>query len=69
MTLERQLVERFPQTKWTEPLPTRTLGGSSGLACRFCIAIHGLRGCDVAKLPQTVEEFDAHIREKHGVIQ
>lgn len=58
---------------WREPLPvtvTDYLEGVGftpvrGLACRLCIARYGLRGQDVGKLPQTREEFDAHMAQMH----
>ncbi len=65
---ERELVLSMPAIEWTEPLPTQTLDGKSGLACRFCIAIVGLKGRDVSKLPQTREEFDRHMKE-HSMAQ
>ena len=60
---ERELVQLLPAIDWIEPLPIQTFDGKSGLGCRFCIAIVGLQGRDVAKLPQTREEFDAHMKE------
>ena len=36
-----------------------------GLACKICIAEHGLRGSDVANLPQTEEELFEHIEAVH----
>jgi len=34
-------------------------------ACKLCIAAHGLRGCDIAKLPQTQAEFFEHLEKVH----
>jgi len=61
---EQELITEYPSLPWTEPLPVHLLGGNaSGLGCRFCIALSGLFGGDVANLCQTREEFDAHMQE------
>ena len=38
-----------------------------GLACKICIAEQGLRGSDVANLPQTEEELFEHIESVHHI--
>jgi hypothetical protein len=56
----------YPGLPWREPLLVKVPGVGDGLACRLCVAKHGLRGNDVVKLPQTREEFDKHMAEQHG---
>jgi hypothetical protein len=69
------LRERFPGIDWMEPMsvwPLRALAAAGchpdqwpGMACRICIARHGLAGKNIGKLPKTREEFDHHMRECH----
>lgn len=64
---EIELQKRFPSIPWREALPVRlTNGGGEGLGCRLCIAMYGLHGSQVAALPHTKDEFDQHMKEKHG---
>lgn len=35
-------------------------------ACKFCIALYGLKGTDVPNLPQTREEAHTHLLNAHG---
>jgi len=37
------------------------------LACKICIAFNGLRGSDIAKLPETEEELWDHIECCHHI--
>lgn len=37
------------------------------IACKYCIATKGLRGSEIASLPQTDEEFANHIEREHHV--
>lgn len=61
-----KLYERFPLIPWREPLPvTVTETGARGYGCRMCIAKYGLKARDVAKLAQTLEEFQKHMEECH----
>ena len=62
---EDRLEREQPWIDWREPLPCIT-GRASGLACRFCIATISLKARDVAKLPQTFDEFAQHMREAHS---
>lgn len=61
---EAELEQTFPEIPWREPLPVTT-PGASGLACRFCIALYGLKGSNVGRLPQTAEEFAEHMEALH----
>lgn len=36
------------------------------IACKLCIARRGLKGSEIASLPQTEEEFREHLRVVHG---
>jgi len=37
------------------------------IACKLCIAIYGLRGTDIDKLPKTEAEFYEHLEQAHGL--
>ena len=37
------------------------------LACKYCIMYKGLKGSDVANLPQTEEELYSHIEHEHHI--
>jgi hypothetical protein len=60
----KQLEERFPWVKWREPALVMT-SAHRGLACRVCIARHGMKGSEVRGLPQSFEEFEEHWRQEH----
>lgn len=62
---ETDLERRFPFIPWRSPLPARRPDGISGLACRFCIALRGLKAREIGALPQTESEFERHMREAH----
>ena len=36
----------FPSVPWRDPIRISDFDGDFGFACRFCIARHGIRGCD-----------------------
>ena len=38
------------------------------LACKLCIAAHGLRGCDIDNLPKSEAEYVQHLMDVHGVV-
>ena len=64
--LDDLYVLRWPELDWYAPMHVGVLGSRTrGLGCRLCIAKFGLAGSDVGKLPQTLEEFAAHVREVH----
>jgi hypothetical protein len=64
---EAELLLNFPQVPWREPLHVTVNGvGATPFGCRLCIAIRGLKGRDVGSLPQTREEFDKHMAERHA---
>jgi len=37
------------------------------IACKICILTKGLKGSEIASLPQTEEEFYEHLRVVHGI--
>src|SRR5260370_34090 len=43
MSREAELVERFPEIDWREPIPLTVIGECKGFGCRFCIAIYGYK--------------------------
>lgn len=65
MTTEEQFEKTYPHIAWREPLPTQCMDGSEGLACRFCVALRGLKGTEIGGLPKTREAFDRHMAEAH----
>jgi len=70
---ERELERLYPMIDWREPLSvqlyddedTPVMVSPPHYACRFCVSMHGLKGCDVPNLPTDIEEMRRHIREKH----
>jgi len=40
----------FPSVPWRDPIRISDLDGNFAFACRFCIARHGIRGCDIPSL-------------------
>jgi hypothetical protein len=45
---EGTLRERFPEIPWDQPVPLTILGDERRwYACRYCIALHGMRAADV----------------------
>ena len=37
------------------------------IACKYCIAIKGLKGSEISSLPQTEEELYDHIEKEHHI--
>lgn len=55
-----------PEKPWRQPIDVSTFSKTAtGLGCRICIARFGLKGENVARLPQTIEEFARHMQEYH----
>lgn len=60
--------EEIPWIAWREPqLATNADTGEQGLACRFCIAMKGLKGYEIGSLPHSEEAFRQHMKEAHGL--
>lgn len=38
-------------------------------ACKFCIALYGLKGSDVSKLPENEQVVREHVKTAHGYPQ
>ena len=55
----------FPSVPWRDPIRISDLDGNFAFACRFCIARHGIRGCDIPSLSMSAREVRRHIREHH----
>ena len=55
----------FPSVPWRDPIRISDLDGNFAFACRFCIARHGIRGCDTPSLSMSAREVRRHIREHH----
>jgi hypothetical protein len=63
---EAFLEKSYPWIDWRKPLPVSVMETEAkGIGCRFCIAMHGMKGWEVHKLPQTETEFAEHMRTIH----
>src|SRR5262249_15959870 len=65
LVTDAELEMLFPSVPWRDPIRINDLGGDFGFACRFCIARHGIRGCDIPSLSMSAREVRRHIREHH----
>ncbi len=67
---EDNLETVFPHIRWRAPLVLKNLDANSqavtGLACRFCIAMNGIKSTEIGSLPQNFGAFQKHMREVHG---
>lgn len=59
---ESELKQRYPWIEWDEPI---LVNGRFG--CRYCIAQKGLNGRDVPRLPNSLKDFQEHLKEVHGI--
>jgi hypothetical protein len=65
----QELMRRFPDIKWRTPLYTTLLGQKhTRLACRLCIAIHGITPADLLDMPRTTNDFAKHMAFEHNLI-
>lgn len=64
-SMEQVFETTCPWIPWRQPVTVETPSARTDFACRFCIAMLGLRGEDVGKLPATREEFDRHMASNH----
>jgi len=55
----------FPSVPWRDPIRISDVDGNFGFACRFCIARHGISGCDIPSLSMSEREVRRHIGEHH----
>lgn len=55
----------YPTVPWTVALVVHGELGGSGLACRICIARHGLGGRNIGGLRRTEGEHVAHLQTFH----
>jgi hypothetical protein len=62
---DAELEKLFQSVPWRDPIRISDFDGNFGFACRFCIARHGIRGCDVPSLSMSAREVRRHIREHH----
>jgi len=60
-----ELERLFPSVPWRDPIRISDFDGNFGFACRFCIARHGIRGCDIPSLSMSAKEIRRHFREHH----
>jgi hypothetical protein len=63
--VEAQLRKRFGAIEWDRPVEVRT-PTDWGYACRYCIALKGLKAADVSSLPKDPNAVRRHIRERHA---
>lgn len=65
---ETYLRYSFPDFPWDEPVPVKVLGRSKKWVCRYCIAMHGLRGAEIETIPYAFDDREfavAHIVREH----
>lgn len=63
---EQRLVNQYPSIAWLEPQLVTIPGRISGLTCRFCTALHGLKASEISRTGfATVEEFRRHVDQMH----
>ena len=62
---DAELEMHFPSVPWRDPIRISDFDGSFAFACRFCIARHGIRGCDIPSLSMSAKEVRRHIGEHH----
>lgn len=66
---EQELIATYPNIQWRSPVGTRLLGSQDRrLACRLCIALHGLHASQIKDLPRTQEDFAKHMAFTHNLI-
>lgn len=66
MTREQEYEQRWGAIPWRTPLPVQwAADGRTYYACRFCIALRGLKGKDVGKLPRLAGDVMMHIALEH----
>jgi hypothetical protein len=69
MTLT-DLEERFPGILWREPVMIKVEGAAeSHYGCRVCIALEGIAGRDVIRLPRSLKEWEEHFLDQHGSLK
>lgn len=55
-----------PWIDWREPVEVRLMGDDTAhYACRVCIAVVGMRGSDIPRLPTDPEEVRRHMARAH----
>ena len=52
----------FPSVPWRDPIRISDLDGNFAFACRFCIARHGIGGCDMPSLSMSAMRRQATYR-------
>jgi hypothetical protein len=62
---DAELEMHFPSVPWRDPIRISDFDGNFAFACRFCIARHGIRGCDTPSLSMSAREVRRHIGEHH----
>ena len=50
----------FPSVPWRDPIKIIDFDGNFGFACRFCIARHGIGGCDMPSLSMSARDVRRH---------
>jgi hypothetical protein len=62
---DAELEMLFPSVPWRDPIRISDFDGNFGFACCFCIARHGVKGCDIPSLSMSAREVRRHIRKRH----
>lgn len=71
MTIEETYEYNHPQIPWRQAIPLQVEGHTiQWLACRFCIAIHGLHAAEAATCGFCFLDqlgFDEHMKTAHAL--
>lgn len=68
MITARECEKSWPDLPWREPVPVSLMGHPDDIryACRYCIAMKGLRGDQIPALPADRATVVAHIEAEHA---
>jgi hypothetical protein len=65
---EIELEISYPSVPWREPIKVTRTDGARGYACRFCIAMKGLKADEIPNLAPYAYLVREHILLDHGVV-
>lgn len=66
MSIETDLEYGYPMIDWREPIGIQIPGSEEHFACRFCVALGGIKGKDIVDLPTDPDLVRKHIDEEHS---
>lgn len=65
---DRDMIDNIHGIEWDRPIRV-TVGGTTRIACRLCIAHRGLRAEDHHRLFKTVTAWRQHMRAEHPDVE